>query len=472
MAMDYKTPNVYVEEVSTLPPSVAGVATAIPAFIGYTEKAGRDGENLTNRPTRTRSLKEFEDLFGMAPATDFKVDVVKEKDKEGNVTYVINNITTPEIPFLMHYSLRMFFNNGGESCYIVSVGNFSGGKPAKGKLNDGLGTLEKEDEPTLIVFPDGHALGKDYYGLCKNALMQCKKLKDRFAIIDVLDTNDGIDAQNFRNSIGMEALKYGAAYCPYLQTSLNYNYTDDSIVINVTEQASKDSGGKGGKGDKGSAKLEMKEIRDENTELYNKIKAELNKKRVTLPPSPAVAGVYASVDRDRGVWKAPANVSLSTVMGPTVKITNDDQEDLNVDPTGGKSINAIRSFTGKGSLIWGARTLAGNDNEWRYIPVRRLFNYIEESIRKASSFVVFEPNTAMTWLKVRTMIESFLDNLWRQGALAGATPEQAFFVHVGLGTTMTEQDILEGRIVIEIGVAAVRPAEFIILRFTHKLQES
>jgi len=472
MAMDYKTPNVYVEEVSTLPPSVAGVATAIPAFIGYTEKAGRDGENLTNRPTRIRSLKEFEDLFGMAPATEFKVNVVKEKDKEGSVTYVINNITIPEIPFLMHYSLRMFFNNGGESCYIVSVGNFSGGKPAKGKLNDGLGTLEKEDEPTLIVFPDGHALGKDYYGLCKNALMQCKKLKDRFAIIDVLDTNDGIDAQSFRNSIGMEALKYGAAYCPYLQTSLNYNYTDDSIVINVTEQASKDSSGKRGKGDKGSAELEMKEIRDENTELYNKIKAELNKKRVTLPPSPAVAGVYASVDRDRGVWKAPANVSLSTVMGPTVKITNDDQEDLNVDPTGGKSINAIRSFTGKGSLIWGARTLAGNDNEWRYIPVRRLFNYIEESIQKASSFVVFEPNTAMTWLKVRTMIESFLDNLWRQGALAGATPEQAFFVHVGLGTTMTEQDILEGRIVIEIGVAAVRPAEFIILRFTHKLQES
>jgi len=160
------------------------------------------------------------------------------------------------------------------------------------------------------------------------------------------------------------------------------------------------------------------------------------------------------------------------VIGPVVKITNDQQEGLNVDPTGGKSVNAIRAFTGKGTLVWGARTLAGNDNEWRYVPVRRLFSMIEESSRKSTAFAVFEPNDLTTWLKVKGMIESFLYGLWEQGALAGSTPDAAYFVNVGLGKTMTAQDVLEGRMIVEIGAAAVRPAEFIILRFMHKLQQA
>ena len=160
------------------------------------------------------------------------------------------------------------------------------------------------------------------------------------------------------------------------------------------------------------------------------------------------------------------------MLGPTKKITNDQQNDLNVDATSGKSINAIRSFAGKGTLVWGARTLAGNDNEWRYIPVRRLFILVEESLKKSTAFAVFEPNTPTTWLKVRGLIDSYLYGLWQQGALAGGTQDQAYFINVGLGQTMTEQDILEGRMIVEIGLAAVRPAEFIILKFSHKLQES
>jgi hypothetical protein len=149
-----------------------------------------------------------------------------------------------------------------------------------------------------------------------------------------------------------------------------------------------------------------------------------------------------------------------------------DQEDFNIDANAGKSINVIRSFTGKGVIVWGARTLMGNDNEWRYISVRRLFNFIEESVQKSTAFAVFEPNTAITWLKVRAMIESFLEDVWRAGGLAGETKENAFFVNVGLGSSMTETDILEGRMNVEIGLAAVRPAEFIILKFSHKMQES
>jgi uncharacterized protein len=129
-------------------------------------------------------------------------------------------------------------------------------------------------------------------------------------------------------------------------------------------------------------------------------------------------------------------------------------------------------FTGKGNLVWGARTLDGNSNEWRFISVRRLFITVEESAKKATFFFVFEPNDANTWIKVRAMLENYLTLLWREGALAGAKPEHAFFVKCGLGQTMTSQDILDGKLIVEIGMAAVRPAEFIIIRFMHKLQES
>ncbi|WP_121809707.1 phage tail sheath C-terminal domain-containing protein [Mucilaginibacter kameinonensis] len=194
-------------------------------------------------------------------------------------------------------------------------------------------------------------------------------------------------------------------------------------------------------------------------------------KMSTIPPSGAIAGVYANVDGTRGVWKAPANVSLNNVIGPAVKIDNSDQDDMNVTATG-KSINAIRAFAGRGTLVWGARTLTGNDNEWRYIPVRRFFIMVEESVKKATYPFVFENNDANTWTKVRVMIQNFLTLQWRAGALQGAKPEDAFFVHVGLNETMTALDILEGRMIVEIGMAVVRPAEFIILRFSHKMQES
>jgi hypothetical protein len=205
--------------------------------------------------------------------------------------------------------------------------------------------------------------------------------------------------------------------------------------------------------------------------VFHDIAEQATRTMTLLPASGAVAGIYAAVDRTRGVWKAPANVSLADVSGPAVKINDQIQEDLNV-TSSGKSVNALRAFTANGTLVWGARTLTGNDNEWRYIPVRRFFNMAEESIKKATEPFVFEPNDRNTWVRVRAMIENFLTVQWRQGALAGAVTQQAFFVKVGLGETMTAQDILEGRMIVEVGMAVVRPAEFIILRFTHKMQTS
>ena len=206
--------------------------------------------------------------------------------------------------------------------------------------------------------------------------------------------------------------------------------------------------------------------------VYKSILAGVGNSMTAMPPSGAVVGVYAATDRTRGVWKAPANVSLTNVVAPTVTFTRTELENLNVDAVAGKSVNAIRSFLGKGTLVYGARTLAGNDNEWRYISVRRFFNMVEESSKNATEAFVFEPNDANTWVKVQGMLENFLTTLWRQGALQGAKPEHAFYVAVGLGKTMTSLDILEGRMIVEIGMAVVRPAEFIILRFSHKMAES
>ncbi len=172
------------------------------------------------------------------------------------------------------------------------------------------------------------------------------------------------------------------------------------------------------------------------------------------------------------VWKAPANISLNSVISPTVPISDADQQSLNVDVNAGKSINAIRTIPGRGTLIWGARTLAGNDNEWRYVAVRRFFNMVEASVKKSTAWVVFEPNAAPLWTKVKHMIENYLIQKWREGALMGAKAEHAFFVNIGLGQTMTAQDIAEGRMIVEIGMAAVRPAEFIILKLIHKMQKS
>jgi phage tail sheath protein FI len=455
----YRTPGVYVEEISTLPPSVAGVSTAVPAFIGYTElgPTASGSDPLIPVVARISTMLEYRALFGSALPSGFTATA--RATNGVSLSELATLVRTPPAhEFRLYYSLSHYFQNGGGSCYVVSIGNYDA-IPSKEDFIAGLAALEKEDEPTLILLTDAVDLlsADDYYTVCGQALAQCSKLGDRFTILDVLAGTNAVS--DFRNKLQSDHLSYGAAYYPYLQTTLSYEYTSTSVAIVDQDPPA-------------PAATTLETIRTSNTALYNQIKTTIAQQRVELPPSPAIAGVYASVDRERGVWKAPANVSLAAVIGPVTKITNEDQASLNDDPNAGKSINAIRAFTGKGTLVWGARTLAGNDNEWRYVPVRRLFIMIEESVQKASAFAVFEPNDATTWLKVKAMIESYLYGLWEQGALAGSTPEAAYFVQVGLGKTMTPQDVLEGRMIVEIGVAAVRPAEFIILRFTHKLQQA
>lgn len=221
--------------------------------------------------------------------------------------------------------------------------------------------------------------------------------------------------------------------------------------------------------DRSSAELHS--ILAQNWSVYKNILATVKNRLNLLPPSAAMAGIYTMIDNSRGVWKAPANVSINNVVKPSCNITQDDQEDLNV-PLSGKAVNAIRFFTGEGIKIWGARTMDGNSLDWRYINVRRTMIFLEESIKNAARAYVFEPNVAGTWINMKGMIENFLRGIWKRGGLAGATPEDAFSVHVGLGDTMTPDDILEGILRITVLIAISHPAEFIEITFQQQMQKS
>ena len=180
-----------------------------------------------------------------------------------------------------------------------------------------------------------------------------------------------------------------------------------------------------------------------------------------FPPSGAMAGIYARTDLERGVHKAPANEVVRGCTGLSCAYNEGEQDILN--PIG---VNLIRAFTGRGIRVWGARTISSN-GLWKYLNVRRLFIYVEESIKANTNWVVFEPNSTTLWSRVTRTIEAFLATCWRDGALAGSTPSEAFFVECG-PTTMTQDDIDNGRLICQIGIAPVKPAEFVIFRITQK----
>jgi phage tail sheath protein FI len=187
--------------------------------------------------------------------------------------------------------------------------------------------------------------------------------------------------------------------------------------------------------------------------------------RVKIPPSGAVCGIYALTDNTRGVWKAPANETVAGALDLEFDVTHGAQEVLN--PRG---VNVIRRFPGRGIRVWGARTLS-SDPLWKYVNVRRLFIFLESSIYNSTQWVVFEPNDQKLWARVKQTITLFLRSQWREGALLGEKEEEAFTVAVGR-ETMTEDDILNGRLIVEIGIAPVRPAEFVIFRIYQKTSEA
>jgi phage tail sheath protein FI len=490
MSQVLATPGVYIEEKSAFPSSAVQVATAVPAFVGYTESALRDNKSLINKPTRITSLSEFHQFFGGAPKTTFAVAA----DDATGFKVEVDAATK----FNLYRSMRMFFSNGGSTCYIVSVGNYDNGVNAK-DLNDeaeegGIPTLLKFPEPTMLVIPDAVLLEEQDCGALQTAmLMHCgKDMKSRVAIFDVFngdqprtyDENDVIVKS--REGLGNNFLQWGASYYPYLNTTIvqgdEVDFSNISNLDVLTPLLDAEADALYGD-DAQLIKDEIAKLSGENDPvnlhqtllaklpLYKAVLSEVRNNLNVLPPSGGMAGVISMIDGEVGVFKSPANVSMGSVVSPTVNLTSKDQEDLNV-PLNGKAINAIRSFPGKGVLVWGARTLDGNSQDWRYLSVRRTVMMIEQSLKIASEAYVFEPNEVNTWVAVKGMMTNFLKDQWKQGALAGAVPEDAFSVDIGLGATMTPTDILDGVMRITVKLAVTRPAEFIVITFQQQMQKS
>lgn len=445
--------------------TVVQVETAIPAFIGYTEK----GPDV---PTKISSMADYMNIFG-GPSDD-EIGVF-EIDTAGNINSP-GILATPK--YKMFYMLKMFFANGGRDCFITSVGHYNENSVNNEKMLQGLSLLNNEDLPTLILFPDAGSSknNDDPTELYKSALAQCATRKDRFLICDVKEIENKVikSVNEFRTSIGINNLEFGAAYFPFLKSTLNYIYAEDKIEIKL-KGTSRTSVLKHSESTilKDSSKTNESLYHIENgryRDLYHQIVAKIEDKKLVLPPSAAIAGVYASVDANRGVWKAPANISLNRVEMPTIEIDDNSQAFLQVSSTG-KSINPIRKFSQQGVLVWGARTLAGNNPEWRYISVRRLANVIEESVRNTTKLFSNEPNDKSIWLTVKALTEDYLYNLWKTGALNGNKPNRAYFVRVGLGETMTSQDVQDKNMIVEIGIAITKPAEFTVLRFSQKMEK-
>lgn len=492
---EYKTPGVYIKEKNAFGNSIVEAETAIPVFIGLTEKALDGTESLQNKPVKISSMTEYEQYFGGPQTHKFTVSVVDNAKDDAISVKCNGKMLQAELKnnhCTLYYHLQLFFANGGGTCYIVSVGDYTTGTLNKDTVNNTvLPALKKVQDITMLVIPEA-ATDSGYANFYTAMLSHCAA-NNRFAILDV-PKDENIDL--FRTNVGSNFLAYGAAYYPWLETTVLSDNDIDENVMCVDKSLNLDAivdktGITEGKTHPlvkyvNDAFTELDTLPDEQSkakrkEIHNallqnlpaykllakKIKDYLN----LLSPSAAMAGIYTMVDLSRGVWKAPANVSVSYVDKPYVNITDADQEDLNM-PMNGKAINALRAFPGEGTKVWGARTLDGNSQDWRYVNVRRTMSFLEISVKNAARAYVFEPNDANTWINMRCMIENFLRSVWKRGGLAGSTPEEAYEVHVGLGDTMTGDDILEGILRITVLVAISRPAEFIEITFQQQMQKS
>ncbi len=520
-----RTPGVYINETNAFPNSITPVATAVPAFIGYTPAAEYEGKSLYNKPQKITSFAEFQAFFMVAnpappadPSIQYKpeyyLEVQKEQPTSGTYMMIEDKyysiLPDPNTIYYMYNSVRLFYQNGGGDAYIVSVGTYgeASGNPIEdpskqivnanvslNELTAGVELLLHEIEPTIYICPEATLLSlEDNSTLMQKMLLQAQQMQTTMCLFDIIGGQDPDpimytdDIEAFRNRVGSQGLKYGASYYPFVGTTImqpcdiNFNNlfggdikklgallspaeNPDSAVDAIIAAIEKPPAEPLSTSQSNSALLNA-------SKTYALIIKHLLAISNMLPPSGGMAGIYTVNDSQQGVWHAPANVSMVGVTSLPIRLSSSEQSNLNVDAVSGKSVNAIRFFNGQGILVWGARTLDGNSQDWRYIPVRRTVTFLEQSAKLAASAYVFSENNANTWAAVKSMISSFLIDVWKEGGLQGAAPGDAFMVDIGLGTTMTAEDILNGFMNVSIKVAVVRPAEFIVISFQQQMAKS
>ncbi len=499
---EYLSPGIYMEEVSSGIKPMEGVSTSTAGFVGVTERGSWD------KAVFISSFSEYKRKFG---------------------GYLDEN-TYAGYSYLPH-AVEQFFANGGSRCYVVRA-LFIGSDDTKkcavitktvkvteadssfkdkevdvqftaknegawGLKTDFVLEADKADAKRFHIALTRGEYSEDYQSVSfcatdPNYITKALINSELFTVTNVtLHGNGGDQADDEGETAAVlplttEAAIVGTDTSPGNRTGLKALLDVQDISIIACPGATSDAVYKAminqcdalknrvcildidkTKLGVDAIKGAVKDIKSSYAAIYHPWVAVYNPasgSNIWIPPSGSVAGIYARVDSERGVHKAPANEIIRGATSLSVNFGKPEQDMLN--PAG---INLIRSMPGLGIRVWGARTLS-SDSSLKYVNVRRLLIYIEESILKNTGWVVFEPNDQLLWTKVRSSLTAFLGTLWRDGALMGAKEEQAFFVHIGLGETMTQDDVLNGRLICSMGIAPVRPAEFVIFRVTQNMQ--
>jgi hypothetical protein len=400
---NYLAPGVYIEERPSGPRPIEAVGTSLAGFIGQAPLADRH----VHRP------------MWFSNWTQFVKEMVTPEER--------GRAAAPASTALSH-AVFGFFQNGGSRCCVVNIGsdtNIAG----DGTSHKGLGIFEQLDEIAIVATPGfSDAVSQE------TLLSHCEKMKDRVAILDGPPEVSSVDhlvkvataTPSGKTRRGGGEGEPAAAGEPRVEGAFRPRQSDGGF---------------------GAFYFPHITVRDP-----------LSRDLVDVAPSGHIAGIYARTDATRGVHKAPANEIIRGAYNVTYRVTRQEQEQLN--PEG---VNCIRLFPREGIRVYGARTVAASSSEWRYLNVRRLFNMIEESIARSTRWVVFEPNDRPLWKSIKRDISAFLTLIWRQGALMGRTPEEAFFVQCDEETNPPEE-IDAGRVVTVLGLAPVKPAEFVIFR--------
>ncbi|HKD97019.1 MAG TPA: phage tail sheath subtilisin-like domain-containing protein [Micromonosporaceae bacterium] len=398
----YASPGIYVEEVPSGARPIGAVGTSTAGFVG----TAPDAAARLNEAVAVNSWSEFLRIFA-------------------------SNQDAASTPLAR--GVFGFFDNGGGRCFVVNIpeGDAIGGS---GRGRTGLAALEAIDEVAIVAAP-GYADALSYEEL----LSHCERLGDRVAI---LDPPAEITETEPLTRVATVSTK------PKASTAASADAPKDAPA-KAPAKSGESPALRPRQSDYGTFYAPWIVVRDP-----------LSGETVATPPSGHIAGVWARTDTTRGVHKAPANEPIRGVVDLTYRITRGEQETLN--PAG---VNCIRYFPAEGVRIWGARTLAAEASEWRYLNVRRLFSMLKESIGDGTRWIVFEPNDQLLWRSIRRDIGAFLTRVWRDGALMGRTPQEAFFVKCDEETNPV--DVRDaGMVIAEIGVAPVKPAEFVVFKLS------
>lgn len=452
-------PGVFIKESVPLSSPPCAPRKACPVFIGYTQKAivRTAGETQTSwlTPILIHSFIDFKRIFGQAFKETFNVHV-HEQEQQQTVTCKIEHPS----PFVLYDSVRLHFENGGGPCYIIAVNDFESANRQihPQELHQGLKAVALEPQINLIVIPEAANLESavHYQTLIDSALLIASKADNLFLISDVYrDSTNNTSTNNHSSQQKPDTShqEYGAAYYPYLQVRYLGKFDNKNIRIQHTIQNGQNTT-IGPWHQKTLSQLIQEElITEEQTHAITTVIPRFK----TIPPSGAIAGIYHWMDNSLGVWKAPAGLEAKVrgISGLT---------DAGEFPSH-KQHNLIKPMP-LGNCIWGARTL--RESPHQYVPIRRFQNALRECLRQQIQTAVFEPNDEPLWEQIKAQVNHMLRALWRQGALAGSKPEEAFFVKVGLGESMTPADIEAGLLRVEIGVAMQRPAQFSLIRLEQK----